>query len=217
MCVKILERIGMEYIWGLMSIGGIFLLACCSPGPVFMLITATAASVTRRSGVFIGLGVAAATFTWASLTALGLGLLLSSVVWLHTAIKVMGGLYLIWLGLRALIRSRPGGKSNQFASQIELSGWKALRTGYVVSITNPKALAFFGSIFALMLPPSAPAAVYFSAVLLVTILSAIWHCGLAVIFSLRPLTGFYRRSQRYIDVVIGAVLVGLGIRLIEVK
>lgn len=66
---------GTEYLGILGGIAGVFLLACLSPGPVWMVITSTSIAASRRAGVLTGLGVAGATLTWATIAMLGLGLL----------------------------------------------------------------------------------------------------------------------------------------------
>ena len=92
-------------------------------------------------------------------------------------------------------------------------GWTALRRGYLVSITNPKAAAFFGSIFVITLPAHVPGWVYVAAVVLLAVLSAGWHCGLAVVFSVASVQAGYRRAKAKIDAAIGVVLIALGFRL----
>lgn len=51
----------MEHLGVLAGIAGVFLLACLSPGPVWLVITSTSVGVSRRAGVLTGLGVAGAT------------------------------------------------------------------------------------------------------------------------------------------------------------
>jgi len=199
----------------LASIIGVFLLACCSPGAVFLLITSTAMTTSRRQGMMIGLGVASATLTWAAVTSLGLGVLLSQVVWLSVVIKVIGGAYLIWLGIKSLTSPwRPIARQ-----ELVIAGDQDLlsffRAGYLVSITNSKALAFFSSIFAVMLPASTTSAIFFIVTIGLFAVSAAWHCGLALIFSTRPLQRLYMAGRKTIDVAVGLVLILLGARLIS--
>ena len=202
----------MEYLGILGSIAGVFLLACLSPGPVWVVITSTSIAVSRRAGVLTGLGVAGATLTWATLAGLGLGLL-AQLAWLTVAIKLAGAAYLVWIGCRMIagaLRPAPAAGSMPGAQH---GGWIALRRGYLSSITNPKAAAFFGSIFVVMLPAHAPVWVYASAVLLLAVLSAGWHCGLAVVFSVAPIQAGYRKAKARIDTLVGAILITLGVRL----
>lgn len=92
---------GMEYFGVLSGIAGVFLLACLSPGPVWVVITSTSIAVSRKAGVLTGLGVAGATLTWATLSMLGLGLL-AQLTWLTIVIKLAGAAYLAWIGCRMI-------------------------------------------------------------------------------------------------------------------
>lgn len=65
----------MHYRGTLGGIACVFLLACLSPGPVWVVITSTSVAVSRRIGIHTALGVAAATLTWSTIAMLGLGLL----------------------------------------------------------------------------------------------------------------------------------------------
>ena len=203
----------MEYLGVLGGIAGLFLLACLSPGPVWLVITSTSISVSRRAGVLTGLGVAGATLTWATVAMLGFGLLLAQLTWLTTAIKLAGAAYLVWIGARMIAGARHPPPAAGPLPIATYEGWTALRRGYLASITNPKAAALFGSIIVVMLPGHAPDWVYAAAVALLAVLSAGWHCGLAVVFSVASVQAGYRRAKAKIDTAIGAVLIALGGRL----
>lgn len=203
---------GMAHVGVLSEIAGVFLLACLSPGPVWMVITSTSVAVSRTAGVLTGLGVAFATSTWASVAMLGAGVLVQ-VAWLTVMIKLAGAGYLIWLGCRMIAGARrPAPVAGSMSTALH-GGWTALRRGYLASITNPKAAAFFGSVFVVMLPPDAPDWVRVAVVLILGLVSAGWHCGLALVFSVAPIQAGYRRAKAKIDSVVGAVLVALGVRL----
>jgi threonine/homoserine/homoserine lactone efflux protein len=203
----------MEYLGVLGGIASMFLLACLSPGPVWMVITSTSIAVSRRAGVLTGLGVAGATLTWATVAMLGLGVLLAQLAWLSAAIRLAGAAYLVWLGVKLIAGARRPTPSMGALPAMPHRASAALRCGYCTSMTNPKAAAFFGSIFVVMLPDHAPFWVYLLAVVQLAALSAAWHCGLAVVFSAPSVQAGYRKIKARIDVVIGAVLIALGCRL----
>ena len=191
----------------LIVLSGIFLLACCSPGPVFLLIASTAAQHGRAEGLRVALGVAGATFVWTALTVLGLGVVLASVVWAQTAIRTVAGLYLFWIGL-GMIRSSLFGRPGLTRSISSRNS--AYTRGFVASVTNPKALAFFGSAFALTAPAQATPQYHLAAVVILTTLSATWHSLLALIFATPVLQIGYQGLKRQIDLLVGSVLIALG-------
>ncbi len=202
----------MEYVPSLATIAGLVLLGCISPGPNFLVVTSTAMSVSRRAGLAAGLGVALASLTWAALTVAGLALVLQQAAWLFTALRLAGAGYLVYLGIKIILGARkpmpmPG------MSGAAASAASSVRSGFLTSMTNPKAAAFFGSLFVVTLPVGAPAWVYGTVLAIVTMLSAVWHCGLALFFSLGPVQAAYRRFKTAISTVMGGVLVLLGVRL----
>lgn len=84
-----------------------YLPAAVSPGPNFVLIAHTAAAGTRRAAVAVALGVVAAGGVLAAIAVFGLGSVLAGTPWLATALRVVCGGYLAWLGVRLWWRA-PG-------------------------------------------------------------------------------------------------------------
>lgn len=157
----------------LLPLAGVLLLSVASPGPNFVIVTSTAV-VSRRAGMMTGLGLAAASGTWAAIAIAGLSLLVTHVAWVHTALRLAGAAYLIWLGLKMIVTAR---KPLPVSAPAATSDWRAARKGYVVSMTNPKSVAFYGSIFALMVPAHAPAWLDLSVVVLSVASSTAGACA----------------------------------------
>lgn len=89
----------------LLPLAGVLLLSVASPGPNFVIVTSSAVA-QRRAGVMTGLGLAAASGTWAAIAIGGLSLLVTHVAWVHTALRLAGATYLIWLGLKMVLTAR---------------------------------------------------------------------------------------------------------------
>ena len=202
----------MDYLGALLAISGVLMLSVVSPGPNFAIVTSTATLRSRRAGVATGLGLAAASATWALLAVAGLGLIVTQVEWLYLGIKLAGALYLIWIGARMVLGAR---KPLAAAPRTLESGvFAAARKGYLVSMTNPKALAFYGSIFAVMVPAHAPAWFYAAIVSIGASVSCLWYCGMAVLFSSPAVRGGFMRFKAVFETLMGVFLVGLGGRLL---
>jgi threonine efflux protein len=211
-----LEQFTVEYLPTLATIAGVFLLGCLSPGPNFLVVTARAIAVSRRAGVFAGLGVASASLTWAFLTIIGLTFVLQHAAWLFTALRFVGAAYLLYLGARTIIgahRPVPLPPSGRGHPSVSNDVW----SGFLTSMTNPKAAAFFGSLFVVTLPTNAPVWVYGVTLAIVAVLSTAWHCSLALFFSLRSVQSVYRRSRKTISTAMGGVLILLGVRLLVAR
>jgi threonine/homoserine/homoserine lactone efflux protein len=199
----------MEYLAQLLTLSGIVLLACISPGPDFVAVTSHALS-DRRAGFRVALGIASAVFCWALLTVLGFGLLMEKMAWLYQVIRIAGALYLAYIGARMLMAALRGGSA---LASGNVDAASAFRKGFFVSMTNPKTAAFFGSLFFTILPLGAPVWVYAMAIMVVTLMTCAWMCFLAAFFSGKAARIFYERVRRPVDLLMGAALIALGLRL----
>ncbi|MCP8894050.1 LysE family transporter [Shinella daejeonensis] len=190
---------------------GVYFVSLVSPGPNFIIVTSTSMTVSRAAGLFAGLGLACASLTWAVTAMAGLGFLLAHFAWLHLALQVVGALYLVWLGIR-MIRQAARPENALAAAAID---WRAaMRRAYIVSMTNPKSFAFFGSIFALVIPAQAPIWFYVTVALTCFTMSMLWYCGMALFFSNPRVSACFLRFRTGIERVMGATLIVLGGRLL---
>ncbi|MGF6367523.1 threonine/homoserine/homoserine lactone efflux protein [Paraburkholderia sp. RAU6.4a] len=94
------------------------------------------------------------------------------------------------------------------------SGWAATKKGYFVSMTNPKSIAFYGSIFALMVPAHAPLWLDIAVVALSIGISCAWYCAMALLASHPSVRRALVRRKAGLDTAAGVLLVGLGGRML---
>ncbi|MCY1384874.1 homoserine/Threonine efflux protein [compost metagenome] len=90
----------------------------------------------------------------------------------------------------------------------------AARKGYLVSMTNPKALAFYGSIFAVMVPAHAPVWFYAAIVVIAALVSGTWYCAMALLFSSPGVRGGFMRFKAVFETLMGSFLVVMGGKLL---
>ena len=200
----------MNYFNILLALSGVLLLSVASPGPNFVIVTSTAVA-SRRAGLATGVGLAAASGTWAWMAMAGLSLIVAHAAWIGTVLRIAGAGYLIWLGARTLMSAR---QPLQVAAQAGAASWAAAKKGYVVSMTNPKAIAFYGSIFALMVPAAAPRWLEAAVVVIAILISCTWYCTMALPASHPAVREFLIRRKAALDSVVGVVLIGLGGRML---
>jgi threonine/homoserine/homoserine lactone efflux protein len=81
-------------------------------------------------------------------------------------------------------------------------------------MTNPKAVAFYGSILALLIPPQAPPWVHVATVTLAALISAGWYCGVALLLSHSLVRQRFLRAKTVIEAALGLILLLLGGRLL---
>ena len=120
------------------------------PGPNALLVLTHGALHGSRRTLFTISGGVLGFAVVLTLCALGLGALIQASASGFTALKVAGGLYLIWLGF-GLWRAPP--VSLEASGTISLRRWSLFRQGLVSAISNPKALLLFTAFIPPFLDP----------------------------------------------------------------
>jgi len=203
----------MNLLFALASLASIWFLVVTIPGPNFVAVTHHSMSESRKSGLFIALGVSTGAATWATASLVGLSVLFGHATWLYDTIRFIGGLYLIFIGVKTIVTSfyspPVSGNVHGFAGGI----FSAFRRGLFTSFSNPKTAAFFGSLFIATFPPQAPAWFYFVTVSVVFSISITWYSLVAYFFSISQVQSTYHRLRKLLDKITGSVLLFLGARL----
>jgi threonine/homoserine/homoserine lactone efflux protein len=111
------------------------------PGPSVMFTIGRALALGRIGGLLSVLGNALGLLPIIGLVAIGVGGIVARSVVLFTIVKVVGALYLMFLGVQAIRHRRRAAAATSGA--LPRSHWRQLGEGFVVGITNPKTIAFF--------------------------------------------------------------------------
>ena len=115
------------------------------PGPGVLFVVGRALAHGRRTAIATAAGHAAGNYAVAACVAVGLGALLERSAQVFVTVKLAGAVYLVWLGVQA-IRHR-GSLADAMSSAADpRAGRLALRDGFIVGVTNPKAFILFGAI-----------------------------------------------------------------------
>jgi threonine/homoserine/homoserine lactone efflux protein len=189
-------------------------LAQASPGPNMMAVAAAALGTDRRSGVATAMGIALGVFCWALLFSLGIGTLLIAFPETLTAMKFLGGAYLLYLGLRSLrTAARPAAGAGP-ARPEPIAPAAALRRGLLVVMTNPKAALMWVAI-TMFLTSAHLTTVDFLLIGAGASASAMAIYGTyAVLFSSGVAVRAYTRFFRIIEASFGALFGVIGAKLV---
>ncbi len=183
------------------------------PGPGVLFVIGRALAHGRRTALATALGHAGGNYVVAACVAVGLGTLLQRSVEAFVIVKVAGALYLIWLGIHA-IRQRKSLAAALAVSVPPREGWRAVRDGVVVGITNPKAYILFGAILPQFVNRSAgdvPGQMLVLALVSVLI-GAVSDCSWG--FAASAVRAWFARSPRRFELVGGAgglAMIGVGV------
>jgi len=208
----------VDIVWlNIFSVLSVFTLAIVSPGPNFIMVVNTALSDSRRAGLYTALGVATGSGLFALAGMLGLILAINSLPYFAIFAPLVGGVYLVWLGYK-MIRSKRRDPSSlvsvpAVATDI-LHPVAAYRTGLLTNLANPKAWAFYLSLFTLVMIPETP---FWAKVLLnlfMFIISFVWYAIVALLITDIRIRPQFLRVQHLVQALLGFLLIGLGGRLL---
>ncbi|MBL4613253.1 MAG: LysE family translocator [Magnetovibrio sp.] len=152
--------------------------AVVTPGPAILLVISHASRFGVRQAVFPILGNITGLAILMSLTSFGVGTVLETSSQWFFWLRIVGGLYLVYLGVRLLrtkVHTRPQDDDEQ-RPMAAPSKYKSYLQGVVVALSNPKALLFIGALFPQFIDISRP--VWDQLAILGVTLMTMSFCGL---------------------------------------
>jgi threonine efflux protein len=204
----------VSYLSVLLGIALIHFPVMVSPGPNFLLVTQTAVSQSRRAAVLTALGIATGAVLWSGMAAIGVGILLTKPGWLFRVLRILGGAYIVYIGIRMWLKKGKKILVSTEATSDHGSGLRVYRMGLFTNLTNPKSAVFFGSIFTALIGPSLPIWLRVAAVCIIGFNAVWWHVTLAFVFSGKRVQRIYTAIHKWVDWVAGGFLTFSGLRLI---
>jgi threonine/homoserine/homoserine lactone efflux protein len=186
-----------------------------SPGPSFVMIARTAISSSRTDGVAAAVGMGLGGVVFAVASVLGLQALLLGVPSLYVVLKVAGGLYLGYLGLRIWRGAAEPLALPALADGTRTTHLKSLTLGFTTQISNPKTAIVYASVFAAFMPAGRSVAFDFTLVAIVFAIETGWYGTVALALSSRRPREAYLRYKAWADRVAGGVMMALGLKLVS--
>ena len=187
------------------------------PGPSVLFVISRGVTYGRRAAVATVAGNTAGAAVQAVAVAAGLGALVATSTAVFTAMKVVGGAYLVYLGLGASRDRRSLADALRLGAEVPVrSTRQLLRDGFVVGVSNPKTTLFFLAVLPQFVRPEAghPS--------LQLLALGLLFCAQALLsdelygLAAGTVRGWLARSPRRIEAVGGTgamVMMGLGVRL----
>ncbi|QND53195.1 LysE family transporter [Phyllobacterium sp. 628] len=198
----------------LLTVAAIWTIAALTPGPNFFMVVRCTLTGSRKIAVSAVAGTLTGTLCWGLAGWLGVGSLFMAAPIAYMALKIAGGVYLLWLGLRLLWQvRRPRDEMAVPASKGRLTPMGAWRLGLATNLANPKSALFVASLFAATMAPGTLWTHGAAAVVVMVLISTIWYGGLVFALSHPSVAGAYKRARRTIDAFAGAIFVGFGLKL----
>jgi len=141
---------------------------------------------------------------------MGITILLKTAPVLYFSLKILGGLYLVYVGFNLMFKRNTQSKSDRRKDHSPIS---CFRLGLLTNLLNPKTAAFMTSLFAATIPPGSTLELGAACVALICSISALWYSVVAVVFSYETAKKTYETQKRKIEKVAGAIFVVFGIKL----
>lgn len=194
-------------------VAGIATLGMLSPGPDFFLVIKNAARYPRLAAMMTAFGVICGVATHMSYCVAGLAVVITTTPWLFNVLKYAGAVYLIWVGIQALL-SRGGSKMNVSSlPQQQVSLKSAFVQGYLCNLLNPKATLFFLAVFTQVLQINSGLGEKLWYAGIIFGLSAVWWPVLVFLIQSGPVRRGLEKTQNVVDKLLGGMLIALGIKV----
>ncbi|GAA3950880.1 putative translocator [Amorphoplanes auranticolor] len=186
------------------------------PGPSVLFIVGRALEAGQRTALTTVVGNALGTYTVAVIVSVGFGPVLQRFPACLTVLKFVGAAFLCWLGLVAIknrknvvvgVPGQPGQRRRD---------WAALRQGYVVGGTNPKAYVVFAVILpAFLRPDIEPLVAQMLILAVVPVVIGLLCDSVWAAFSSAARKWFARSAARMhrMSLLGGALMIGLGLTM----
>jgi threonine/homoserine/homoserine lactone efflux protein len=162
-------------------------------------------------------GVVTGSLFWAVLAAMGISAVLAAYAQALFVIKIVGGVYLLYLAFRAgrsAMRPTSDFAKNMAADRSTPRYRSLYRQGVLMHIGNPKAVLAWTAIMSLGLQPDALAGTLPAIIGGCAVLGIIVFGGYAVLFSTAPMIALYTRMRRWIEGGLCALFAVAGLKLI---
>jgi threonine/homoserine/homoserine lactone efflux protein len=195
-------------------------LALVSPGPDFLLIVKSAVKNQKSKAIGVAFGIASANAIYIFLCIIGVGSILATSLIVMTTLKILGGLFLLYVAYHALKSKKSdyqfiAKETEQEALGITSSFWKEFITGFVSGISNPKNILFYLSLFSVVLTNDVGIGFKIGLGIWMTAAVFLWDTFIIYILSRKNVKAVFGRLAFFIDKIAGTILGIIGIKLVE--
>ena len=188
-------------------------LAGASPGPATLTIAGTAMQHGRLAGLATATGVIAGSASWGLAAAFGMSALMLAHGWMVEVVRYVGAGYLLYLAFKAA-RSSLTDRPLTVGHIKQGSLGRHFTKGFLIHITNPKAIFAWGAMFAVVVPPGSGLNEVLGALLSLILVSMIVFWGYGLLFSKHGAIRIYQKLRRWIEVGFAAMFGYAGFKIL---
>jgi threonine/homoserine/homoserine lactone efflux protein len=187
-----------------------------TPGPDMLYVVARSSAQGARAGAAAALGIAAGCVVHIMAAAFGLSAVITASATAFTALKVLGAIYLVYVGLSLIWTTRTSPKATIASAALAPANLRAIFVqGFLTNALNPKVALFFLALLPQFIDADAPnkalAFLFLGAIF--NLNGTLWNL-LVAWSAARFGTGLGRtRIATWLNRCIGGILVYIGIRI----
>ena len=207
----------MELYQGLILITSIHFLAAASPGPDFILVSQQTLSNGKKAGYMCSIGIALGLSIHIIYSALGLATVIANSTTALWAIKILGGSYLIYLGVKGIRAKASNSIESENQKVKKHSSLKNIGIGFLCNALNPKAPIYFIALFTVVLSPNMPLyqiAIYGAWMMFIQLL---WFSFVVSFLSIPAINRKFQSFGHWIDRILGGAMIALGVKVLATK
>jgi threonine efflux protein len=204
----------MDFWHGFAVITVVHLLAAASPGPDFAYVTRQSLVHGRQAGLLASAGIALGLAIHIVYSAAGLAAVIAHSAHWMTAIKLAGGAYLLYLGIKGLRSGARGGRAEALTRDVPASPWRQVAGGFLCNALNPKAPIYFLALFTVVLSPGLPLPTLLAYGAWIMLLQWVWFSLVAWLFAHHAIRDRLFAMRHWIDRAFGVAMVALGVRVL---
>jgi threonine efflux protein len=201
----------------LLVVYALYVVATASPGPSNMAIMAIAMRQGRLPALAFTGGVMTGSISWALLAATGISTLLAAYANAIFAIKIGGGIYLLYLGGKSARSAMKSTLLDRTPETGPLDYGKLYRRGLMLHLTNPKSILSWIAIMSLGLKADAPGHTTLAIILGCAILGVTVFGGYALLFSTDFMVRLYQKTRRWVEATLALFFGFAGVRLLMTR
>ncbi|PID26772.1 MAG: lysine transporter LysE [Candidatus Cloacimonadota bacterium] len=198
----------------LVSVGLSFFAIAISPGPANISNIAIAMSRGRKISLIYGFGLSTGLLFWGIIAASGLGLILQDSIYLLMILKIVGGIYLLWLAFLS-IKDAIEPQSQSLKREIESKSYlRWFIEGVILNVSNPKTVIAFVVALSTGIETTKGTISLILGVITCVIVGFLTNGFYSLSFSFRFVMNWYQKVNRWINFIVSVLFLIIGFDLI---
>jgi RhtB (resistance to homoserine/threonine) family protein len=203
-----------NYLPEFITVATLHLLAVVSPGPDFVMISRNSLIYSRRTGVYSSIGLGLGILVHVIYSLIGIAYIISKSIVLFNTIKLIGAVYLIYIGYKSL-RAKPVASENgdDIPEAKTMSAYEATRSGFLTNVLNPKATLFFLALFTQVINSQTPLFMKVAYGIEMSVVTFLWFTFVSLILSHQRIKISFSKIQHRVEQSFGLILIALGLKV----